>query len=120
VASKVNQWTLLIGMLPAAFCLSAGRVGVLPLDSRQAHEVLLTAAQSFFALALIINRDFSLAEGALLAGLFITQPFFTSAHSRNLYCAFYFLGGLAALASSSSRRRLAEAVRSALDFRSHR
>ena len=53
VSSKVNQWTLLVGMVPLAYAgglLAAGHgVGHIPLDPRQFGELVLTAAQSLLA-----------------------------------------------------------------------
>ena len=49
VSSKVNQWTLLVGTIPLVYSLGAGRVAQLPLSELQQSEILLTAAQSFFA-----------------------------------------------------------------------
>src|SRR5256885_1950257 len=49
VSSKVNQWTLLVGTLPIAFAFASGTLDGLPIIARQREEVLLTAAQSFFA-----------------------------------------------------------------------
>ncbi|MBD8906519.1 sodium:proton exchanger, partial [Methylorubrum zatmanii] len=53
VSDKINQWTLLVGMLPLAMSVGAGSLTALPLDARQAEEFFLTAAQSLFALALL-------------------------------------------------------------------
>ena len=49
VSAKVNQWSLLVGSLPIVYSASVGSPSALPLDERQAQEVLLTAAQSLFA-----------------------------------------------------------------------
>lgn len=49
ISDKINQWTLLVGMLPIAMSIGAGRVMSLPLDARQHEEFFLTAAQSVFA-----------------------------------------------------------------------
>jgi cation:H+ antiporter len=73
ISSKVNQWTLLIGGLPIAYALSKGDLSALPLDSRQVEEVFLTAAQSLFAVAILVGLVISLAEGAVLATLFMIQ-----------------------------------------------
>ena len=73
ISSKVNQWTLLIGMLPLAFCVSGGHVLPMHLDLRQAEEILLTAAQSLLAVVILANWSFGLWEGVLLATLFVTQ-----------------------------------------------
>jgi cation:H+ antiporter len=73
ISSKVNQWTLLIGALPVAYALSSGGVAGLPLDQRQLEEVFLTAAQSTFAVALIVRLHFTWWGAALLFVLFAIQ-----------------------------------------------
>jgi cation:H+ antiporter len=73
VSSKVNQWTLLVGTLPIAFALASGTLDGLPIIARQREEVLLTAAQSFFAVTILINLSMSLREAAVLFGLFWAQ-----------------------------------------------
>jgi len=117
LASKVNQWTLLVGMLPAAYGLSAGSFAPMPLDPRQTGEILLTAAQSIFALAILVNLRFSLKEAVALVALFITQPFFTSLHARHIYSGIYLLGSLFWLCSRGTRESISQAVKTALDFR---
>jgi cation:H+ antiporter len=42
VSSKINQWTLLVALLPLVYSVALGRVAALPLDARQQEEVLLT------------------------------------------------------------------------------
>jgi cation:H+ antiporter len=73
ISSKVNQWTLLVGMLPLVYSLALGRPDVLPLDPRQREEVLLTAAQSLFAVALLLDRRLSLVGAGGLFALFTVQ-----------------------------------------------
>ena len=48
-------------------------MGGLPLDDRQALEVLLTAAQSAFAVALLIGLSLSTRQAILLFALFAVQ-----------------------------------------------
>ena len=73
LSSKVNQWTLLVGGLPVAYGLSSGSLGGLPLDDRQSLEILLTAAQSAFAVALLISLTLSTRQALLLFALFAVQ-----------------------------------------------
>src|SRR5262245_65136510 len=73
LSSKVNQWTLLVGSLPIVFAISAGHVSGLPLDSLQREELFLTAAQSVFAVAVLVSRSISVREAWMLFGLFIAQ-----------------------------------------------
>ena len=89
LSSKINQWTLLVGMVPLAFSLSQGRLGALQLDPRQTEEIFLTSAQSLFATLILLNLRFSLAEGLLLLVLFATQLMFPSSTVRYAYAIAY-------------------------------
>jgi cation:H+ antiporter len=82
ISSGVNQFTLLIGALPAAFALSAGRLTSMKLDERQSDEVFLTCAQALFAVTIIADYKMSLVEAALLFCLFVPQLFFVSPQAR--------------------------------------
>lgn len=73
ISSKVNQWTLLVGLLPVVYSLAAGQDAALPLDGQQRSEVFLTSAQSFFALTVLLNFFISLREALALFGLFMAQ-----------------------------------------------
>jgi cation:H+ antiporter len=73
LSSKVNQWTLLVGSLPIVFAISAGHVSGLPLDSVQREELFLTAAQSVFAVAVLVSRSISVKEAIALLVLFLGQ-----------------------------------------------
>ncbi|HWC31904.1 MAG TPA: sodium:proton exchanger, partial [Actinomycetota bacterium] len=73
VSSKVNQWTLLVGTLPVVFTIAVGELHGLPIDSRQRQEIFLTAAQSFFAVAILSNLSMSVREAWMLFGLFWAQ-----------------------------------------------
>ncbi|RBI60053.1 sodium:calcium antiporter [halophilic archaeon] len=73
ISSKLNQWTLLIGTLAVVYSISAGTIGTLPFDSKQAAEIWITAAQSFFAIAILTNFEISTREAVTLLGLFVTQ-----------------------------------------------
>ena len=82
LSSKVNQWTLLVGALPVAHGISGGTIGGLPLDARQTGEVFLTAAQSMFAVAVLVNLGLGRREAAALFGLFAFQFFVPVASVR--------------------------------------
>ena len=89
VSSKVNQWTLLIGVLPLAYSISRGHIGPMILDSRQIEEILITSSQSLLGLVMLVNLRFSVKEAMLLLILFITQLVFTSTEVRYIYSAIY-------------------------------
>ena len=73
VSSKVNQWTLLVGTLPIVFAISSASWHGLPISAVQREELFLTAAQSFFAVAILSNLSLSLREAGYLFGLFWAQ-----------------------------------------------
>ncbi|WP_423751773.1 sodium/calcium exchanger protein [Salinirarus marinus] len=73
ISSKLNQWTLLIGTLAVVYSLAAGQVGTLPFDHKQSAEIWITAAQSFFAIAILTNFSISVREAVALLGLFVSQ-----------------------------------------------
>jgi len=75
ISSKLNQWTLLIGTLAIVYSIAAGGVGVLEFDYKQSLEIWITAAQSFFALAILVNFNISLREAVALLVLFVSQVF---------------------------------------------
>jgi cation:H+ antiporter len=73
VSSKVNQWTLLVGSLPVVFAIASGSLHGLPIAGTQRGELLLTAAQSLFAIAVLVNLSLSLGEAGWIFGLFWAQ-----------------------------------------------
>jgi cation:H+ antiporter len=73
ISSKLNQWTLLIGTLAVVYSLALGQYGALPFDPKQAAEIWITAAQSYFAIAVLVNFTISAREAILLLVLFVSQ-----------------------------------------------
>lgn len=80
ISSKVNQWTLLVGGLPVAYAISGSTLEPMHFDVRQQEEVLLTAAQSVFAVAILVSLSLSLREAGLLFALFAVQLAFPTQH----------------------------------------
>jgi cation:H+ antiporter len=114
LSSKVNQWTLLIGMLPVVYAVSAGRVAPMEMDSRQVEEMLLTAAQSLFAVAILANLSFSLFEAILIFVLFSTQLLIPDPSFRYYFSFLYIVlaVGLVALKRDSRQGLVTLFVRS--------
>ncbi len=108
ISSKINQWTLLVAMLPLVYSVALGRPDALPLDMRQREEVLLTAAQSLFAVVLLLDRRLSLAGAGSLFGLFTVQMLLPE--TRVLVTWIYGVSTVVVL--FASRRHLAGAFRS--------
>lgn len=114
ISSKVNQWTLLIGMLPLAYGVSAGQLSrPMHLDPRQAEEILLTAAQSLLAVVILADFRFSLLEGAVLFALFVAQLLSVDPVFRYYYSFLYLLLAAGLLFRAEVRRSLWLLVRRA-------
>ncbi|PSQ45121.1 sodium:calcium antiporter [Halobacteriales archaeon SW_6_65_15] len=73
ISSKLNQWTLLIGTLAVVYSIAAGQIGTLHFDDKQAAEIWITAAQSFFALGVLANFNISVREALVILTLFASQ-----------------------------------------------
>lgn len=109
LSSKINQWTLLVGMVPIVYIISSVTGGhpfaPLPLDGRQIEEILLTSAQSFCAVAIIADFDLSLWDGGLLFVLYLLQFFFRSTEARYAFAVLYFIFGISIFVLKKKNRR---------------
>jgi cation:H+ antiporter len=91
LSSKINQWTLLVSMIPLAFAVSAGKLTHLVLSGRQVEEIFLTSAQSLFAIGVLANLRISILEATILLFLFVSQLIFFSPTIRYIYSGLYLL-----------------------------
>lgn len=91
ISSKVNQWTLLVGVIPVIFCISSGKITKLAIDERQVEEIFLTGAQSAFAIALLANLNLSVKSAWILFILFFTQLILPSKEIRLIYAFAYLI-----------------------------
>jgi len=73
ISSKLNQWTLLIGTIAVVYSVGLGTYGALPFDFKQSAEIWITAAQSFFALSILVSFEISVREAVVLLALFLSQ-----------------------------------------------
>jgi cation:H+ antiporter len=72
-SSNINQWTLLMAMLPVVFSLSRGTVSSFSLDPEQRLELLLTIGQSFVAMIFLVNMRIEWWEALSMFLLFAAQ-----------------------------------------------
>ncbi|MCX6024567.1 MAG: hypothetical protein NTZ05_23110 [Chloroflexi bacterium] len=103
VSSKVNQWTLLIGTLPLVYSIAYGGIGSIHLDAVQIEEIALTAAQSFFGIAVLANLRVSVWEALVLFALFISQLFLSDPNIRLAYSGLYIVLALGLLIKDRRR-----------------
>jgi cation:H+ antiporter len=73
VSSNINQWTLLVAMLPVVYSISRGQVSPIPLDKQQELELLMTIAQSLVGMVFLLNMELDWWEAAALFGLWGVQ-----------------------------------------------
>jgi len=112
VSSTVNQWTLLIATLPLVYSVAKGQPAAMPLDSRQIQEILLTAAQSAFALTLATRFVIGRWEALALFGLFgiqISLP--TDAVRWTITWLYFALSGLITVRNPQTLRALKSLLR---------
>lgn len=109
ISSKINQWTLLVGTIPIAYSLGKGEIAALELASRPQEELLITSAQSLFAVAILADLRFTLVEAMVLFGLFAAQLMLPFEGVRYAFSGLYFL--LVLVLGFSSRQRQADLSR---------
>jgi hypothetical protein len=73
VSSNINQWTMLVAMLPIAFALALGHWRTIEFNGHQRLEILLTISQSLLGALLLANMKFSRWEAATLFTLWAIQ-----------------------------------------------
>ncbi len=73
VSSNINQWTMLIAMIPFVYSYGVGSVAEIHFDLHQKEEILLTLAQAFVGFMLLLNMSFSWYEAAGLFVLWLAQ-----------------------------------------------
>ncbi len=108
ISAKVNQWTLLVGMLPIAFSLGSHGFRAMPLDARQVEEMVLTSTQSLFAVCLLADFRFSSKDAWWLALPFLFQLSLPWPSVRWFCSGFYIVAFLVLCARAPRRRALAD------------
>jgi len=68
ISSNINQWTVLVAMIPIVYSLSSGKVSAIHFDSHQKVEIFLTIVQSALGCILLANMEFRWYEAT---GLFL-------------------------------------------------
>jgi len=122
-SSNINQWTLLMAMLPIVFSISRGDISGIPLDPQQTSELLLTIGQSATGMIFLLNMEFAWWEAAVMFALFGAQfvlPAFFGDAIRVLITYVFFLWTAVALFSILIKRQLPTALSSFFEtWRAH-
>jgi cation:H+ antiporter len=109
VSSNINQWTLLVAMLPIVYSIAVGHAAAIPIDSQQHLELLLTLAQAAVGAMFLINMELAWWEAAVLLVLFAI-PFFSSRFAGPVTIA-YFAWAVVELIRMIAGRREASAFK---------
>ncbi|MGB3413144.1 MAG: sodium:proton exchanger [Microbacteriaceae bacterium] len=108
IASKVNQWTLLVGSLPIAYLVGGGGLA-LPMDARQVEEFVLTMAQTLLGIGMLLALRFSWRSATSLFVLFSATFIFTTQDARWIIAGCYLL--IALFLFARKPRQLSEMLR---------
>jgi cation:H+ antiporter len=111
-SSNINQWTLLVAMLPIVLSISRGGVSTLSFDAEQGRELLLTISQSAVALMFLINMQFAWYEALAMFVLFVAQfvlPKIFGAQSKDWITSAFLLWTAIEILGVLARRRIPEA-----------
>jgi len=123
VSSNINQWTLLVAMLPVVLSLSRGAISSLSLDGQQRLELLLTIGQSFLGMIFLVNMSIGWWEALAMFLLFAAQfvlPVFLGDQVRIWIAAGFFVWTVVAALVMIMRRRLPNALAGFLEtWRTH-
>ncbi|MBV9766661.1 MAG: hypothetical protein JOZ48_17580 [Acidobacteriaceae bacterium] len=113
VSSNINQWTLLVAMLPIAFSLSRGASSPILLDGQQRSELLLTIGQTLVGMIFLLNMEFAWWEALAMFLLFGAQfvlPVFVGNQGRVWVTGGFFLWTVAAVIGILFQKRRPRAL----------
>jgi cation:H+ antiporter len=77
VSSNINQWTLLVAMLPVVLSFSMGGAASLPIDPQQSIEILMTMGQQLVGMFFLVNMELAWWEALVLFALWFVQFVFS-------------------------------------------
>lgn len=118
VSSNINQWTVLVGMIPLVYSYGLGHVSVIHFDAHQQEEILLTLAQALVGFIFLMNMNFSWFEALGLFVLWLAQ--FVQPHLRVQITYVYFAWFIFELVKSlRGERRFVAFSEFAKLFRTH-
>lgn len=66
VSSTINQWTVLIAMIPIVFCITLMRIETIHFSDFQRWEIILTVAQSMYAVTILLKMRITVVDATTL------------------------------------------------------
>jgi cation:H+ antiporter len=118
VSSNINQWTLLVAMLPIVLSISAGGPTPLVMDPRQRMELLMTLGQALVGMMFLMNMELGWWEAATLLALFVI-PFAHPAAAKIVTVVYFVWAGVAMVQMYRSPREPSAIVAFAEVWKKH-
>lgn len=118
VSSNINQWTLLVAMLPIVYSMSLGQVAAIPLDGQQELELLMTLGQALVGMMFLINMELAWWEATALFVLFFV-PFIHPATARIVVALYFVWAAVELVRMIAGRRELTAFVLFAKMWKAH-
>ena len=103
-SSNINQWTMLVAMIPVAYAFGQGHVATIPFDSMHRTEILLTILQSLLGMIFLLNMRYSGWEAAVLFTLWAVQFAVPALREALLYVYGALVAGGVGLILTGARR----------------
>ena len=76
ISSSINQWTILVAMIPFIYSFGMGKISHIVFDDHQKLEILLTIIQSYLGFLFLASMDFKFFEAVALFLLWLAQFIF--------------------------------------------
>jgi cation:H+ antiporter len=118
VSSNINQWTLLVAMLPVVYTISVGHPAEIPLDAQQRLELWMTLGQALVGMMFLINMELAWWEATVLFGLFLI-PFAIPAAAKLVTVAYFAWAGLELIRLAAGKRKPAAFIAFAEIWKAH-
>jgi cation:H+ antiporter len=93
VSSNINQWTLLVAMLPIVYSISLGHIETIPLDQEQRTQLLMTLGQALVGLTFLLNMSLAWWEASVLLVYFVIPFIYPKASELITILYFVWAGG---------------------------
>jgi cation:H+ antiporter len=118
VSSNINQWTLLVAMLPIVLSLGAHRLTAIQFDDQQKLELLMTLGQALVGLMFLINMELAWWEASALLALFFV-PFVHPAAAHAVTMGYFVWAGVEFVRMVFGRGKLTAFVKFAETWKAH-
>lgn len=118
VSSNINQWTLLIAMLPVLYSFSLGHVESITLDRDQRVELMLTLGQALVGAMFLLNMSLAWWEAVVLFVMFLI-PFAHRGAAPIVTLLYFVWAGIELMRMIRTGRTPAAIVRFAETWRAH-